>query len=92
MGEEERDEVEEHMKGNVEILDKHDYLNQLAPLDMTEDFSTASMLKNKGENLNLDKLAEMKPEQMIHQILVKAGIIDYERLVRLMQAACKQSK
>jgi len=64
----------------------------LAPFDNTEDFSTASILKNKGQNLTVEILAGMSPIKMLETILRKAGIIDLERLVRLMLSACKLSK
>jgi len=31
----------------------------LAPFDKTEDFSTASLMKDKGSNLTSDRLAKM---------------------------------
>lgn len=64
----------------------------LAPFDISEDYSTASMLKNKGPNLTMEKLAGMSIEQSVIEIIKKAGVIDYERLVRLMKSACSIAK
>ena len=64
----------------------------LAPFDNTEDFSTASLLKNKGANLTLENLANLSPEQMVREILKKAGILEYERLVRIFRTACNLAK
>ena len=65
----------------------------LAPFDKNEDYSTASMLKNKGPNLTIELLAALSsPGEIVAEILRKAGIIDYERLVRLMKSACRLGK
>lgn len=50
------------------------------------------MLKNKGPNLTMEKLAGMTIEQSVIEIIKKAGVIDYERLVRLMKSACSIAK
>jgi hypothetical protein len=36
-----------------------EYQDQLAPFDNTEDYSAASLLKNKGPNLTLEMLGGM---------------------------------
>lgn len=64
----------------------------LAPFDDTEDFSTASLLKNKGSNLTLENLGKLKPMEIVKEIIKKAGIVDYERLLRILKSACHYSK
>lgn len=74
------------------VAAKNEYQDLLAPFDISEDYSTASMLKNKGPNLTMEKLAGMTIEQSVIEIIKKAGVIDYERLVRLMKSACSIAK
>ncbi|CDW74584.1 dna-directed rna polymerase iii subunit rpc5-like [Stylonychia lemnae] len=71
------------------LISSHEFQDLLAPFDKTEDFSTASILKNKGSNLTIEVLAQLSPIKMLELIMKKAGIIDLERLVRIMLAACK---
>jgi hypothetical protein len=49
-------------------------------------------MKNKGSNLTMEFLASLSVDQMVREILKKAGIIDYERLVRLLKGACDLAK
>lgn len=49
-------------------------------------------MKNKGPNLTLEHLAGLSVSKMLEEILKKAGLIDYERLVRILQSACKLGK
>lgn len=55
------DDEDEVMAYHKELLwkvnTKHEYQDLLAPFDNTEDFSTASILKNKGPNLTLENLS-----------------------------------
>lgn len=60
----------------------------MAPLDQTNDFSTAALMKNKGPNLTSDYLSTLSVEQMILEIVSKAGLIDYERVFRILKEAC----
>ena len=64
----------------------------LAPFDNTEDYSTASLMKNKGPNLTVEILASLTVEQMVEEILRKAGLLDYKRLVRILKNACYIAK
>lgn len=74
------------------VASKNEYQDLLAPFDTSEDYSTASMLKNKGPNLTMEMLAGLSVEDIVIEIIKKAGIIDYERLVRLMKSACHLAK
>ncbi len=75
------------------VASRNEYQDQLAPFDTDEDYSTASMLKNKGPNLTVEKLAALTGvEEIVTEIIKKAGVIDYERLVRLMKSACHLGK
>jgi hypothetical protein len=74
------------------VASKNEYQDLLAPFDTSEDYSTASMLKNKGTNLTMEMLAGLSVEEIVIEIIKKAGIIDYERLVRLMKSACHLGK
>ncbi|TNV81381.1 hypothetical protein FGO68_gene8998 [Halteria grandinella] len=74
------------------VANRHEYQDIIAPFDDTEDFSTASLLKNKGTNLTLENLGKLAPMEMVKEILKKAGIVDYERLVRIFKEACHYSK
>ena len=64
----------------------------LAPFDNTEDYSTASLLKNKGPALTMEVLAALTVEQMVEELIKKAGVIDFERLLRLLSSACAMAK
>jgi hypothetical protein len=74
------------------VASKNEYQDLLAPFDKTEDYSTASMLKNKGPNLTMEMLAALSVEQIVQEILKKASIVDYERLVRLLKSASSIAK
>lgn len=74
------------------VASKNEYSDLLAPFDKSEDYSTASMLKNKGPNLTIEMLAGLSVEEIVIEIIKKAGIIDYERLIRLMKSACHLAK
>lgn len=74
------------------VANRHEYQDIIAPFDDTEDFSTASLLKNKGTNLTLENLGKLNPMEMVKEILKKVGIVDYERLVRIFKEACHYSK
>jgi len=71
---------------------KQEYQDKLAPFDVAEDFSTASLMKNKGPNLTMEGLGALSVEQMVREVLKKASIIDYERLCRIVKGACDLSK
>lgn len=64
----------------------------MAPLDNEEDFSTSSLLKNKGSNLTQEYLASLSVTQMLETLLKKVGIIELERLAKVMVSVCKLSK
>ena len=76
----------------LRVVNRQEYQDLIAPFDDTEDFSTASLLKNKGSNLTLENLGKLNPMEIVKEILKKAAIIDYERLVRIFKAACHFSK
>ena len=82
------------MRGDLllSVTARQEYQDLLAPFDQTEDYSTASQLKNKGPNLTMEVLASLSVEEIIKELLVKASIIDYERLIRLLISACKLGK
>lgn len=44
------------------MIPKHDYLDNLAPIDQTMDYSTAALMKNKGPNLTTEYLATLPVE------------------------------
>jgi hypothetical protein len=71
---------------------RSEYQDLLAPFDNTEDYSTASLMKNKGPNLTLESLAILSVDQMVRELLKKASLIDYKRLVRLLKGACDLGK
>ena len=74
------------------VSSNQEYQDQLAPFDVAEDYSTASLMKNKGPNLSMEKLSALSVDQIVREILIKASIIDYERLIRLLKSACDLSK
>ena len=82
----EKKSIEWTLRSNVEFQDL------LAPFDTTEDFSTAQLMKNHGPNLTLEMLAALPVQQMVELILKRAGMLEYERLVRVLQTACRASK
>jgi hypothetical protein len=59
----------------------------LAPYDQVDDFSTSSLVKELGENLTSERLAQMSIEKMIDAILVKSGIVSYSRALRIIKEA-----
>lgn len=65
-----------------------DYLDEVAPIDHTNDFSTAALMKNQGPNLTSEYLATLSVDKMLEEIIKKAGLIDFERIVRIMKEAC----
>jgi len=63
-------------------------LDLLAPIAKEEDFSTASLMKNKGSNISIELLSLMKSaEDIIITIIKKSGLIDFERLMRITENA-----
>ena len=53
------------------------------------DYSTAHLVREKAlskdENLMGEKLARLDPEQMVKQILAKAGVISFSRMSRILK-------
>lgn len=43
------------------VLTKSEYVDSFAPFDRTEDYSTASLMRNKGPNLTIEQLATLPP-------------------------------
>jgi len=43
-------------------VDSQSYAEMLAPFDTNEDFSTCSMMRDKGANLTTEKLMKLQPE------------------------------
>ena len=56
-----RDDEDILMKTDLlwSVTPRQEYQDLLAPFDQTEDFSTASQLKNKGPNLTMEVLASL---------------------------------
>lgn len=61
------DEDDEMAEKNFywKIVNSGEYQDLIAPFDNTEDYSTASNLKNKGPNITLEKLAVLSVEEMV---------------------------
>lgn len=56
------------------------YAELLAPFDTNEDFSTSSIMRDKGESLTTEKLSKLDPDQIIQEILTKAGVVSFTRV------------
>ena len=73
-------------------------MEKLAPLTDTfyeNDFSSSSLLKNKGPNLTSEMLFNEFGDNykgMIQKILQKSQIIDLDALFRILSEACELSK
>lgn len=63
------------------------YAEMLAPYDQVDDFSTSSLVKELGNNLTSERLAQMSIEGMIDAILAKSGIVSYSRALRIIKDA-----
>jgi hypothetical protein len=74
------------------VSSRQEYQEMIAPFDQTEDYSTASMLKKDKTRLTMEVLATYEVKDIIKELIAKASIIDYERLVRLLVSACKLGK
>jgi len=59
----------------------------LAPYAEVDDFSTSSLLKEKGDNLTSEKLAKLSIEDMVKTILAKSGIVSFARVLRIIKDA-----
>ena len=64
----------------------------LAPFDTSEDFSTSSMLRDKGENLTTERLLKLQPEQVVDQILAKAGVLSFGKIFEMLSDICDLKK
>lgn len=64
----------------------------LAPFDTSEDFSTSSMLRDKGENLTTERLIKLQPEQVVDQILAKAGVLNFGKIFEMLSDICELKK
>ena len=76
----------------AKLMTPGEYSDLLAPLNVNEDFSTASLMRDAGDNLTGEKLAALTPLQMIEKILVKSGIIHFSRLYRVLSDGCGLAK
>jgi hypothetical protein len=74
------------------LIQRGVYADQIAPINVNEDFSTASLMRDAGSNLTGEKLALLTPFHMIQKILAKAGIIHFNRLHRVLADACVLAK
>ena len=72
------------MNKNVQwsLMSNVEFQDLLAPFDLTEDFSSAQLMKNSGPNITLEQLSALQVPQMVDTILKKAGMVEYERLYR----------
>lgn len=52
-----------------------------------DDFSTSSLLKEKGDNLTSERLSKLSLEEMVNTLLAKAGVVSFTRVMRVMQDA-----
>eukprot|EP00353_Schmidingerella_taraikaensis_P014404 CAMPEP_0185592014 /NCGR_PEP_ID=MMETSP0434-20130131/66527_1 /TAXON_ID=626734 ORGANISM="Favella taraikaensis, Strain Fe Narragansett Bay" /NCGR_SAMPLE_ID=MMETSP0434 /ASSEMBLY_ACC=CAM_ASM_000379 /LENGTH=71 /DNA_ID=CAMNT_0028217481 /DNA_START=754 /DNA_END=969 /DNA_ORIENTATION=+ len=69
----------------VTTLKKTQYAELLAPFEQVNDFSTSSLVKEKGENLTSERLAQMHSiEAMVKAILTKSGVVSYLRVLRVI--------
>ena len=59
----------------------------MAPYEATEDFSTSSLVKEKGENLTSDRLSKLSIEQMVKTVLAKSGLVSFTRVLRILSDA-----
>ena len=59
----------------------------MAPYAEVDDFSTSSLLKEKGDNLTSEKLAKLSIEDMVKTILAKSGIVSFTRVLRIIKDA-----
>jgi hypothetical protein len=76
----------------MQQLDRQSYAEMLAPFDTNEDFSTCSMLRDKGNSLTTEKLVKLMPEQIIEQILIKAGVVNFARVFTILRDICALKK
>lgn len=79
-------------KEPMQQLDRQTYAEMLAPYDTNEDFSTSSMMRDKGNNLTTEKLLKLQPEQIVEQVLAKAGVINFSRVIGMVQDICSLKK
>ena len=56
----------------------------LAPFDTNEDFSTNSIMRDKGDSLTTEKLARLDLDQIVEEIVVKAGVVNFSRVYRIV--------
>ena len=68
-------------------MTKDQYAELLAPYAEVDDFSTSSLLKEKGDNLTSEKLAKLSIEDMVKTILAKSGIVSFTRVLRIIKDA-----
>ena len=83
---------DQRMDATCKLQNKKEYGDQVAPVYLVEDFSTAQLQKDRGDSLSGDKLSVLTPQKMIETILKKAGVIHYSRLYNILVDACAISK
>jgi len=73
-------------------LNHKDYRDELAPFPSEDDFSTSSILKNKGDKLTTEKLADLSLQEQIFHIMLKCHQIQFERLYKILSQVANFSK
>ena len=63
---------------------KGQYAELIAPYDQVDDFSTSSLMKEKGENLTSERLARLNVEDMVKTVLKKSGVVSFARALRII--------
>ena len=63
---------------------KGQYAELIAPYDQVDDFSTSSLMKEKGENLTSERLARLNIEDMVKTVLKKSGVVSFARAFRII--------
>jgi hypothetical protein len=76
----------------MQQIDRQTYAEILAPFDTNEDFSTSSMMRDKGHNLTTEKLLKLQPEQIVEHLLAKAGVINFSRVFGMVSDICALKK
>jgi hypothetical protein len=50
------------------------------------------MMRDKGHNLTTEKLLKLQPEQIVEQLLSKAGVINFARVFCMVSDICALKK
>ena len=49
-------------------------------------------MRDKGESLTTEKLAKLDPDQIVQEILTKAGVVSFTRVQRILKDVCQVKK